>query len=102
MSYLVIGKKDDKQWDLEVQGVGQTHAVDLAGIEPAVRELLHNAGKDDAEVADLQLLMPDFEVDLSESRVPHGVDKPYLELISGFIALLVVTGAVAYLITRLN
>lgn len=99
MSYLVVGKKADDRWDLEVQGVGQTHAEDLAGIEPAVRVLLHHAGREDAEDADLQLLMPDFEVDLSESRVPRG-DKPYLELISGLIALLVVIGAIVYVVSR--
>ncbi len=101
MSYLVVGKKADNQWDLEVQGVGQTHAADLPGIEAAVRELLAHAGKDDADDADLQLLMPDFEVDLNQSLLPRG-DKPYLELISGLIALLVVVGAVAFVIGRLT
>ncbi len=100
MSYLVVGKKVGDQWDLEVQGVGQTHAESLPGIEPAVRELLAHAGKADAADADLQLLMPDFEVDLDESLLPRG-DKPYLELISGVIALLVVVGAVAFVIGRL-
>lgn len=101
MSYLVVGKKVDGQWDLEVQGVGQTHAADLPGIEPAVRELLHNAGKADFGDADLQLLMPDFEVDLSESRMPHD-DVPYLALVSGLIALLVVAGAIVFLVARLT
>ena len=101
MSYLVVGKKADHQWDLEVQGVGMTHAADLAGIEPAVRELLSREGKADADDADLQLLMPDFEVDLSESGLPRG-DKPYLELISGLIALLVVVGAIVFVVTRLS
>ena len=101
MSYLVVGKKAGGEWDIEVQGVGQTHAAELAGIESAVRELLHHADKADADDADLQLLMPDFEVDLSESRLPRG-DKPYLELISGLIALLVLIGAVLFLITRLT
>lgn len=101
MSYLVVGKKADDQWDLEVQGVGKTHAADLAGIDPAVRALLNREGKADADDADLQLLMPDFEVDLSESGLPRG-DKPYLELISGLIALLVVIGAIVFVVTRLN
>lgn len=101
MSYLVIGKKVEHQWDVEVQGVGQTHADELAGIEPAARELLRNAGKTDADDADLQLLMPDFEVDLSESRMPHS-DKPYLEIISGLIALLAVIGALVFVVTRLT
>lgn len=101
MSYLVVGKKADDQWDLEVQGVGKTHAADLAGIDLAVRELLSREGKADADDADLQLLMPDFEVDLSESGLPRG-DKPYLELISGLIALLVVIGAIVFVVTRLN
>ncbi len=101
MSYLVVGKKVDGEWDLEVQGVGQTHAEDLSGIEHAVRELLGHAGKPDAADADLQLLMPDFEVDLNESLLPRG-DRPYLELISGLIALLVVVGAIAYVIGRLT
>ena len=101
MSYLVVGKKVDDQWDLEVQGVGQTHAADLSGIETAVRDLLAHAGKEDAADADLQLLMPDFEVDLNQSLLPRG-DKPYLELISGLIALLVVVGAIAFVIGRLT
>lgn len=101
MSYLVVGKKADQQWDLEVQGVGQTHAADLPGIEPAVRALLTEAGKADAADADLQLLMPDFEVDLNEALLPRG-DKPYAELLSGLIALLVVVGAVAFVIGRLT
>lgn len=101
MSYLVVGTKADGQWDLEVKGVGQTRAADLPGIEPAVRALLQREGRADAGDADLQLLMPDFEVDLSESRLPHG-DKPYVALISGLIALIVVAGAIGYLITRLT
>lgn len=101
MSYLVVGKKVEGRWDLDVQGVGTTHAAGLPGIETAVRELLAHAGKPDADDADLQLLMPDFEVDLDESLVPHG-DKPYLELVSGLLALLVVVGALAYVIGRLT
>ena len=102
MSYLVVGKKVDSQWDLEVQGVGTTHAADLAGIEPAVRALLAREDKPDAADADLQLLMPDFEVDLSEQRVPRTNDRPpYVELVSGFIALLVVIGAIVYVVTSL-
>jgi len=101
VSYLVVGKKSGDQWDLEVQGIGLTRAADLAGIEPAVRELLRQSDKADADDADLQLLMPDFEVDLSESGVPRGGDKPYLELISGLIALLAVIGAIVFLVTRL-
>ena len=101
MSYLVVGKKVDHRWDLEVQGVGKTHAEDLPGIEAAVRELLAQEGRADADDADLQLLMPDFEVDLDQSLLPRG-DKPYLELISGLIALLVVVGAIAYVIGRLT
>lgn len=101
MSYLVVGTKAGERWDLEVQGVGTTQATDLKAIEAAVRELLHREGKADAAVADLQLLMPDFEVDLSESLLPRG-GKPYLELISGLIALLVVVGAIAYVVGRLT
>lgn len=101
MSYLVIGKKVGHEWDLEVRGVGTTHASDLPGIEPAVRALLASTGKDDAADADLQLLMPDFEVDLSESLLPRG-DKPYAELLSGVIALLVVVGAIAFAVGRLT
>lgn len=101
MSYLVVGKKVDNQWDLEVQGVGTTRAADLPGIEPAVRALLNQTGKEDAEDADLQLLMPDFEVDLTEQRLPH-TDRAYVELISGLIALLVVIGAIVYIVTRLT
>lgn len=101
MSYLVVGKKLGHEWDLEVQGVGKTHARDLSGIEAAARELLSREGRPDAADADLQLLMPDFEVDLDESLFPRH-ERAALELISGLVALLVVVGAVVYVVARLT
>lgn len=101
MSYLVVGTRAGQHWDLEVQGVGRTTAADITGIEAAARDLLHRLGKPDAADADLQLLMPDFEFDLNESLQP-AAGRPRLELVSGLIALLVVVGAIAYVIGRLN
>lgn len=100
MSYLVVGTKDGTRWDLEVQGVGVTRAEELKDIETAVRALLRREGRADAADADLQLLMPDFEVDLSESLMPRSTTA-YVELISGVIALLVVVGAVVFAVARL-
>ena len=44
MSYLVVGKRDGERWQLDVKDIGTTSADDLAGIEPAVRELLREHG----------------------------------------------------------
>ena len=100
MSYLVVGKRDGERWELEVKDVGTTSADDLAGIEPAVRELLRAHGVADAADVDLQLLMPDFEVDLSERQVPRGstFDR---SIVSGIILLAVVLAAVAALVIYL-
>jgi len=98
MSYLVVATRAGNAWGLEVQGVGHTSATDLAGVESAVRALLVGEGRADAANADLQLLLPDFEVDLAESRIP-GSDRPQLAIVAGVIALLVVLGALAFVLT---
>lgn len=97
MSYLVVGKRAAGQWDLEIQGVGQTTAADQAGIEAAARALLASSGHADAADADLQLLMPDFEVDLSETLMPRG-DRVHWEILSAILALLVVIGAITLIV----
>ncbi len=68
MSYLVVGKKSGSAWDVEVRGVGTTTSPDLNGVEAAARALLASEGKSDSATVDLQLLLPDFEADLSEER----------------------------------
>jgi|SRR5664279_2635937 hypothetical protein len=97
MSYLVVGTRAGSAWGLEVQGVGRTSATDLAGVESAVRGLLVGEGKDDAATADLQLLLPDFEVDLNEQTLPSDA-RPHLEIVAGVIALVVVFGGIAFAI----
>ncbi len=99
MSYLVVGKKSGTAWDIEVKGVGTTTSPDLNGVESAARALLASSGKPDAATVDLQLLLPDFETDLSEERIPHG-RRPKAALISGLILLAVVVGAAAFVIGR--
>ena len=99
MSYLVVGKKSGTAWDVEVRGVGTTTSPDLNGVEAAARALLAAEGNSDSATVDLQLLLPDFETDLSEERVPHG-NRPNIELISGLILLAVVVGAAVYVLTR--
>ncbi len=100
MSYLVVGKKSGDGWAVEVRGVGTTSSPDLNGIEAAARALLSSQGESDAATVDLQLLLPDFETDLSEERIPHG-SRPNIELVSGLILLAVVVGAAAFLLTRI-
>lgn len=100
MSYLVVGKKAGDDWSVEVKGVGSTTASGLGGVEAAARALLAAEGKPDAADADLQLLLPDFEVDLDEERMPRSGRRPSIELISGLIALVVVVGALAYVLGR--
>ncbi len=100
MSYLVVGKRDGNRWQLDVKDVGSTSADDLPGIEPAVRELLRGHGVEDAADVDLQLLMPDFEVDLSERQVPRGSSFDR-SIVSGVILLIVAVGAIALLVTWL-
>lgn len=99
MSYLVVGKKSGTAWDVEVKDVGTTTSPDLNGVEAAARALLTAEGKADAATVDLQLLLPDFEADLSEERIPRG-NRPNVELISGLILLAVVAGAAAYVLSR--
>ncbi len=99
MSYLVVGTKSGGSWAVEVKDVGTTTSPGLSGIEAAARELLVSSGHPDGVDADLQLLLPDFEVDLAEDRMPKG-HRPRVELVSGLILLAVVLGAVAYVITR--
>jgi hypothetical protein len=100
MSYLVVGKRDGERWELQVKDVGTTSADGLAGIEPAVRELLRTHGVADADTVDLQLLMPDFEVDLSEQQVPRGSSWDR-SVVSGAILLVVAVAVLAGLITYL-
>lgn len=85
---------------MEVQGVGRTSATELSGVESAARALLVAEGHSDAATADLQLLLPDFEVDLNTHGVP-GDSRPHRELVAGLIALLVVFGALAFVLGRL-
>jgi hypothetical protein len=101
MSYLVVGKRDGDRWQLDVRDVGSTSADDLAGIEPAVRELLREHGIGTVEDVDLQLLLPDFEVDLSERQVPRGstFDR---SIVSGIILLVVAVAAVVLVVTLLS
>ena len=102
VSYLVVARKVDHNWDVDVQGVGRTGADELSDIEDSARRLLASYGYDDADDADLQLLLPDFEVDLNkmEQAIPTR-DRPTVELISGLILLVVVVGAVAFLVGRM-
>ncbi|MET0467751.1 MAG: hypothetical protein ABWZ87_03350 [Aeromicrobium sp.] len=100
MSYVVVGTHDGDQWTVDVSGVGTSTAGDLAGIETCARELLREHGVADHATVDLQLLLPDFEVDLQHRGVPdHGLGP--VELVSGAIALVVVVGALAFLLGRL-
>ena len=97
MTYLVVGTRAGSGWSLEVRDVGTTAAADLPGIEAAARQLLADSGKVDAADADLQLLLPDFEVDLDERGLP-GSRRLTIALISGVIALVVVVGVIAYVL----
>jgi hypothetical protein len=100
MSYLVVGTRAGSAWAVEVQGVGRTSATDLSGVESAARALLVAEGRDDASTADLQLLLPDFEVDLQQRHLP-GDQRPHREIIAGLILLVVVIGALAFVLGRL-
>ena len=100
VSYLVVGRRDGDEWDVEVQGIGRASADELGGIETAARRLLASYGYADADTADLQLLLPDFEVDLEAQGIP-GEKRPTWALISGLILLLVVVGAIAFVIGRI-
>ena len=100
MSYLVVGKREGDRWQLDVKDVGTTSADDLPGIEPAVRELLREHGVEGSDDVDLQLLMPDFEVDLSERQVPRG-SKFDRSILSGIILLVVAVTAIVLLVTLL-
>ncbi len=100
MSYLVVGTRSGSAWGLEVQGVGHTSATDLAGVESAVRGLLAAEGIADAATVDLQLLLPDFEVDLDQQGMP-GSARPHREILAGVIALVVVVGAIGFVVANL-
>jgi hypothetical protein len=99
MTYLVVGTRTSSGWSVEVRDVGTTTAEDLSGVETAARRLLADSGKADAADADLQLLLPDFEVDLDERGLP-GSRRLTLALLSGVIALVVVVGVIAYVVGR--
>jgi hypothetical protein len=100
MSYLVVGTRDGEGWQLDVRDVGTTTADDLPGIEPAVRQLLREHGVAEASDVDLQLLLPDFEVDLTERQVPRGsaFDR---SVVSGVILLVVALVTIIALVTYL-
>jgi hypothetical protein len=100
MTYLVVGTRSGSGWSVEVRDVGTTTADDLSSIEAAARQLLASSGKSDAADADLQLLLPDFEVDPDERGLP-GSRRLTLPLVSGLIALVVVVGAIAYVLGHL-
>ncbi|MBD1271589.1 hypothetical protein IDH50_15200 [Aeromicrobium tamlense] len=100
MSYVVVGTREGDGWTVDVSGVGRSTADDLAEIEASAREVLREHGVADHATVDLQLLLPDFEVDLQRRGVPdHGL-RP-VEIVSGVIALVVVVGALAFLLGRL-
>lgn len=99
MTYLVVGTRAGSGWSVEVRDVGTTTAENLSGVEAAARRLLADSGKADAADADLQLLLPDFEVDLDERGLP-GSSRLTVGLISGVIALVVVVGVIAYVLGR--
>jgi hypothetical protein len=98
MSYLVVGKRDGERWQLDVKDIGTTSADDLSGIEPAVRELLRQNGVEGSDDVDLQLLMPDFEVDLSERQMPRGSSFDR-SIVSGIILLVVAVAVIVFLVT---
>jgi len=100
MTYLVVGRRGGDVWEVEVQGVGRISAEDLNGVEAAARRLLSSYGYADAETADLQLLLPDFEVDLQARGIP-GSRRLTPALVSGLILLLVVAGAAGFVVARL-
>ena len=100
MTYLVVGTRVGSGWSVEVRNVGTTTAENLSDIETAARQLLSDSGKADAADADLQLLLPDFEVDLDERGLP-GSRRLTLPLLSGVIALVVVVGVIAYVLGRI-
>lgn len=99
MSQVVVGTRDGSGWKLEVHGVGVTRAEDLSLVEGAVRGLLEADGAADAATRDLQLLLPDFEVDLRQQGIPDH-RTPRVAIWSGVIALVVVLGALGFLVGR--
>ncbi len=99
MSYVVVGTRDGDDWRIDVQGVGTSAAASLGDVEAVARDVLRAHGVAEAETVDLQLLLPDFEVDLGQQGVPKHPLGP-VELISGVIALVVVIGAIAFLLGR--
>lgn len=99
MSYVVVGTRDGDDWRIDVQGVGAATASGLGQIEAAARDVLRAHGVADADTVDLQLLLPDFEVDLDQRGVPKHPFGP-VELVSSVIALVVVIGAIAFVLGR--
>lgn len=100
MSYVVVGTREGDRWTVDVSGVGTSTVEDLAQVEACAREVLREHDVADHATVDLQLLLPDFEVDLRQHGVPdHGLGP--VELVSGAIALVVVVGAIAFLLGRL-
>ena len=101
MSQLVVGAREGDGWVLDVRDVGTTRAGSLPEVEPAVRALLREHGHADADTRDLQLLLPDFEVDLSQQGVPHDstLDRSVL---SGLILLVVVLAVVIAVLVGLR
>ncbi len=99
MSYVVVGTREDERWRVEVSGIGISTADELGLIESVARDVLREHGVEDAAAVDLQLLLPDFEVDLAQHGVPDHAARP-VELISAVIALVVVVGAFAFVVGR--
>lgn len=97
MSQMVVGRRDGDEWTVEVQGVGTTTATELGDVETAARALLAAEGHEDADTIDLQLLLPDFEVDLDSHGLP-GEGRPHLEIVAGIIALVVLVGAITFVL----
>lgn len=96
----MVGTRDGERWQVDVSGVGTTTTDELGLIEGSARDVLRDHGVADFATVDLQLLLPDFEVDLHQGGVPdHRLRQ--IEIISGIIALVVVVGAIAFVLGRM-
>ena len=95
----MVGTRAGDLWRIDVQGVGTSSVADLGAIEAGARSVLREHGIEDADTVDLQLLLPDFEVDLAQQGVPSRRLGP-VELVSSVIALVVVIGAIAFVVGR--
>lgn len=100
MSYLVVGTRAGDRWRIEVRDVGTAEAESLYTVEPAARALLREHGIDDAESVDLQLLLPDFEVDLDRHGMPHDTTWD-TSVLSGVILLVVAVSVLGFVLLRL-